>query len=253
MACSTCHVVLPKKLFDALPPKKEEEQDMLDLAWGLTDTWVLCADSSQMCNLFSWYMTLYKLHDADLGCVVKSKWANYWKEKCWLCRKIPTICFKQGFIWHWLLGIVLTWLTCTEAIPDLWNTRWLIYIRIWVILGSFEEKSFIFLDEFKFKLLHAKINMQRNSDHYYDFKRFDNPEVLGCWIVMQGAKVTSLRNRLSWTSDITTTGSFNRSINFEKEKSSSILYNLLIIQREVAIIFLLIFKGARRYEPRGAP
>lgn len=38
MACSTCHVVIDKKLFDSLPAKVEEEEDMLDLAWGLTDT-----------------------------------------------------------------------------------------------------------------------------------------------------------------------------------------------------------------------
>ena len=38
LACSTCHVIVSKKLFDILPPKKEEEDDMLDLAWGLKAT-----------------------------------------------------------------------------------------------------------------------------------------------------------------------------------------------------------------------
>lgn len=38
LACSTCHVIVDKKLFDVLPPKKEEEDDMLDLAWGLKAT-----------------------------------------------------------------------------------------------------------------------------------------------------------------------------------------------------------------------
>jgi ferredoxin len=38
LACSTCHVVLDQDLYDKLPAKKEEEQDMLDLAWGVTDT-----------------------------------------------------------------------------------------------------------------------------------------------------------------------------------------------------------------------
>jgi ferredoxin len=42
MACSTCHVILDKKLYDHLPSKQEEEDDMLDLAWGLTDTSRLC-------------------------------------------------------------------------------------------------------------------------------------------------------------------------------------------------------------------
>lgn len=38
LACSTCHVIVPKALFDILPAKKEEEDDMLDLAWGLKPT-----------------------------------------------------------------------------------------------------------------------------------------------------------------------------------------------------------------------
>ena len=36
LACSTCHVIVSKELFDKLPPKKLEEDDMLDLASGLT-------------------------------------------------------------------------------------------------------------------------------------------------------------------------------------------------------------------------
>jgi ferredoxin len=38
LACSTCHVIVPQDVFDRLPKKKEEEDDMLDLAWGLTPT-----------------------------------------------------------------------------------------------------------------------------------------------------------------------------------------------------------------------
>ncbi len=37
-ACSTCHVILDAATYDALPPAKEEEEDMLDLAFGLTET-----------------------------------------------------------------------------------------------------------------------------------------------------------------------------------------------------------------------
>jgi ferredoxin len=40
MACSTCHLVFEKRIFDNLPEICEEEEDMLDLAWGLTDTCV---------------------------------------------------------------------------------------------------------------------------------------------------------------------------------------------------------------------
>uniref|UniRef100_M4BPP7 2Fe-2S ferredoxin-type domain-containing protein n=1 Tax=Hyaloperonospora arabidopsidis (strain Emoy2) TaxID=559515 RepID=M4BPP7_HYAAE len=38
LACSTCHLVFEKRIFDELPVMSEEEEDMLDLAWGLTDT-----------------------------------------------------------------------------------------------------------------------------------------------------------------------------------------------------------------------
>ena len=38
VACSTCHVILEKKTYDALPPASESEEDMLDMAFGLTGT-----------------------------------------------------------------------------------------------------------------------------------------------------------------------------------------------------------------------
>lgn len=38
MACSTCHVVVAGEWFDKLPPAVEEEEDMLDLAAGVTRT-----------------------------------------------------------------------------------------------------------------------------------------------------------------------------------------------------------------------
>jgi len=41
LACSTCHVILEQATFDAVEedsPLEEEEEDMLDLALGLTDT-----------------------------------------------------------------------------------------------------------------------------------------------------------------------------------------------------------------------
>ncbi|KAJ1949175.1 mitochondrial matrix iron-sulfur protein [Linderina pennispora] len=37
-ACSTCHVILPEEIFDNLEEPTDEENDMLDLAFGLTDT-----------------------------------------------------------------------------------------------------------------------------------------------------------------------------------------------------------------------
>lgn len=37
-ACSTCHVILAGEVFDELPEPSEDEEDMLDLAFGLTET-----------------------------------------------------------------------------------------------------------------------------------------------------------------------------------------------------------------------
>ena len=38
MACSTCHVIVGKDWFAKLPPASEDEEDMLDLAAGVTRT-----------------------------------------------------------------------------------------------------------------------------------------------------------------------------------------------------------------------
>jgi 2Fe-2S ferredoxin len=38
LACSTCHVIVDKEWFDKLAPASEDEEDMLDLAFGLTHT-----------------------------------------------------------------------------------------------------------------------------------------------------------------------------------------------------------------------
>jgi len=38
LACSTCHLIIEKEFFENLPEPSEEEEDMLDLAWGLTHT-----------------------------------------------------------------------------------------------------------------------------------------------------------------------------------------------------------------------
>ncbi|MCA3268775.1 MAG: ferredoxin family 2Fe-2S iron-sulfur cluster binding protein [Alphaproteobacteria bacterium] len=45
LACSTCHVIVDEEYFDALPNAKEEEEDMLDLAFGL------CATSRLGCQI----------------------------------------------------------------------------------------------------------------------------------------------------------------------------------------------------------
>ena len=38
LACSTCHVVVDPEWYELLVPAKEDEEDMLDLAFGLTRT-----------------------------------------------------------------------------------------------------------------------------------------------------------------------------------------------------------------------
>jgi 2Fe-2S ferredoxin len=38
LACSTCHVIVDNEWYDLLSPATEDEEDMLDLAFGLTHT-----------------------------------------------------------------------------------------------------------------------------------------------------------------------------------------------------------------------
>jgi 2Fe-2S ferredoxin len=38
LSCTTCHVIVEEEFFDLLPAATEEEEDMLDLAAGLTAT-----------------------------------------------------------------------------------------------------------------------------------------------------------------------------------------------------------------------
>ena len=43
VACSTCHVILTPEYYDLLPEPDDDENDMLDMAFGLTDTLVMFA------------------------------------------------------------------------------------------------------------------------------------------------------------------------------------------------------------------
>lgn len=38
LACSTCHVICDQEHFDKMEEPSDEENDMLDLAFGLTET-----------------------------------------------------------------------------------------------------------------------------------------------------------------------------------------------------------------------
>ena len=42
LACSTCHVIVADEDFNRLSPATDDEEDMLDLAFGLTKTSRLC-------------------------------------------------------------------------------------------------------------------------------------------------------------------------------------------------------------------
>lgn len=37
-ACSTCHLIFPQDIYESLPEASEDEEDMLDMAFGLTET-----------------------------------------------------------------------------------------------------------------------------------------------------------------------------------------------------------------------
>ena len=40
LACATCHLIFEQEMYETLPEKDPEEDDMLDLAFELTDTYV---------------------------------------------------------------------------------------------------------------------------------------------------------------------------------------------------------------------
>ena len=53
LACSTCHIVLEsQEMFDKLPEADDDENDMLDLAFGLTEvSWILDIFARLSCSL----------------------------------------------------------------------------------------------------------------------------------------------------------------------------------------------------------
>lgn len=63
-ACSTCHVIVEdEKVYDKIPEPSDDENDMLDLAFGLTETYVDPACSRGYEVLMGWY-------SSRLGCQV---------------------------------------------------------------------------------------------------------------------------------------------------------------------------------------
>lgn len=62
VACSTCHVILTPEIYDLLPEPEDDENDMLDMAFGLTDTYVFCLSLLNQVSI---------LVRSRLGCQVK--------------------------------------------------------------------------------------------------------------------------------------------------------------------------------------
>ena len=58
LACSTCHVILEEDVYELLGEVEEEEEDMLDLAFGLTDTSRLCCQIKATKELDGMVLTL---------------------------------------------------------------------------------------------------------------------------------------------------------------------------------------------------
>ncbi len=66
LACSTCHVYIDENHFVQLPEPVEEEEDMLDLAYGLTPLYVCvhcksCANYRVLCLPISVHYSNYDL------------------------------------------------------------------------------------------------------------------------------------------------------------------------------------------------
>lgn len=73
MACSTCHVVLEDGVFEQLELACEDEEDMLDMAFGLTDTYVPVAILLFVTvAMLTWWtiILIFLLHRSRLGCQV---------------------------------------------------------------------------------------------------------------------------------------------------------------------------------------
>lgn len=62
MACSTCHVIVDDDWFDKLEPAVEEEEDMLDLTFGLKKTSRLGCQIRMTAALDGLVVTLPKEH-----------------------------------------------------------------------------------------------------------------------------------------------------------------------------------------------
>lgn len=74
LACSTCHVYLDESSFSRLEEPCDDENDMLDLAFGLSELYVMSSVSSYLCiiQLLTKIRLLCSLARSRLGCQVKA-------------------------------------------------------------------------------------------------------------------------------------------------------------------------------------
>lgn len=60
LSCSTCHLILDKNNYDLLKPPTDEENDMLDLAYGLQPTSRLGCQITVEENMDGWVFVVPK-------------------------------------------------------------------------------------------------------------------------------------------------------------------------------------------------
>ena len=66
LACSTCHVILDSENYKTLPEPVEEENDMLDLAYGLTPTSRLACQIVVEPRMKDWLFVIPKVKERKL-------------------------------------------------------------------------------------------------------------------------------------------------------------------------------------------
>ncbi|KAI8360573.1 2Fe-2S ferredoxin-type domain-containing protein [Mortierella sp. GBAus27b] len=97
LACSTCHLILDEESFNKLEEPSDEENDMLDLAFGLTDTGTTMLDTP------SETPSLIVPHRSRLGCQVLMN-----KELDGLTARMPSATRNMAGIGFFAVLIVIT-------------------------------------------------------------------------------------------------------------------------------------------------
>jgi ferredoxin len=68
LACSTCHVIIKdEEMFNKLPEADDDENDMLDLAFGLTETCGTTRPAELLLSLIALHLYKKKIHHSALN------------------------------------------------------------------------------------------------------------------------------------------------------------------------------------------